>query len=462
MAKAVIVLSILLTCLCLQVGAVERVFDEGIELQESQELVIEGATVRINGGLELADSSRLVFRNCEIQFESVEPDIWGGDIVFHVRDEAELIIERSRLTCTYGSGETPRYLIVSYGNATVELRQVDHERIVLLARDESQSRITDSLIGELRLQGVSHATVTTSEIDGEVVLDFSGDCSAELNGLQPGDVDSWSFPQEEGSARTTPSIAIEQSAVRNWGIGIHDQAHLTVRNSTLAKAFIEFDDPSGTIRSLGAGEYSEWRLASSDELDIPLDLRLVDTEVESGFYLAIEYGTGDLELVECELKEFNIEQFFGTLRLVGTDIRGLQCWDSSFQLIASSSRIHYGMDLVGSSLTVKGSTVFTSPIYIGEWTGSTFDRVVAIQLVGSDWQPVVGATIRVEDADATGSTPMVLVTDEAGEADFTIHATERNWSTSWNVTIQAPDGTTQLRRMDLFSPSPFLIRLVGG
>lgn len=393
---------LLLCCATIAASAAERLEHEGpVLLSGAQTLTIENADYYISGDIVLQDHAKLVVRNASVYFTvATTPDVWGAIAAIRAGDNASVELQDARIEITSQSVSGCIMLLGVSGHA--QARVVNSTiggpavQGLLHGTDYGQFEIDKSSFFELRLDHSAQAVVAGSNVSWAVGLDFYGTVHAEIEGLRPGHIGAWDFPAEGHAGDSVPTLSIRDTQVGAWSICIAESAVVSLRNSHLGRVVLEAGNLSGEINGLRPGPFASLGLRASANLQIPFDLELISTTVDS-WILDLVGGNHDAALVNCELAQLGLQDYTGTASVRDSTLTALCAWSGSPRLSFSETSITRGLELSDTTVSIAGDLRFSPDFFVANWENSVLVRSFDVSVRDTSGQPVPDATVSLRD-----------------------------------------------------------------
>lgn len=210
-----------------------------LRLSGDEVLVIEDTFYEQRNDVQLADNATLVVRDSRFSHRGVGP----GSVTLEASDNATLIVDNSVI-------ETSPWVSWWFsGSAAASYRdsQVTSGLPWQSYADRSRADVVNAGFGGTIYDNASIEIRDSPDVMVELYV--SGGQVVNITEIGPGYVDAYTLPNE-GEAAVGYSVAIEDSTIQKWGVGVRPHGTLRLRDSRGVNICLPIDGPyrNETIR----------------------------------------------------------------------------------------------------------------------------------------------------------------------------------------------------------------------
>ena len=439
-------------------------------LTGTQVLVIEDTTYAHQGNICLQDNARLLIDNGTLDFQ-----------LEHHCQYYVYLLDSASLEITDGSIDSPYGHVLSIEDtASVTLTRAAATMTEFHTLNNASVHVSESHVGHpvVASPHLAHYVPTdlatwvfTDSTVGEITLYFGGWSVAEVRSIRPGLFSDWDLQRDNTLVGVPYNISLRNTTVQNWdvettisatltlvdseilGFGVTDSVSVTVRDSELHSAVLQFWNPPAPqvfIEGLHPGYIEQ-----------------ATVQGEPAFSLTVENSNVNGWAVRTSSVDLTVsDSVLGVLRLGGD---GQTVVTSSTMCVFWAWGYHDTITFTDSviqdwyetrwcdfwmkgTVTIEGGTIIQEAN--GPWTDGVIHREYPVEV--TDWQGNPLADVALTLRDNMNAVVWAGASGAQGTATFTLTFTETNYFNTWTLSAAVSDPPVTVP-VEIRSDTPILV-----
>jgi len=456
------------------------------DLVISEDTVMEGEKLVINGDLTIEEGRTLIIRNSEITINSRHKNEYW----IRIRPNATLIVENSKLYEGLKQG---------INEVWIGLNRIRLGETVIATEDESSKLIMKNTISELRVQVDGEVEIDSSRVGIVFWRSLSGKLRAKnseiglmhiwfgggpermvIKNLKPGSRQNLNLTTSEGGSLSLQDTTVAMYSLSLWGIYEEVcEKELVVEDSELAEIFVVF--PAGSsveLEGMRPQLYDDWNIYHNPKVEnltwnltlrnVRLGKWKIDIQgravIRDSYFHLDTWGSENEPEVEVEDSTIITMHTRGSGYLRFKDVvfskpekapirflYNLEDKQTTKPLVMEFERCTIGPDAlieVGrayedeSRIILKGNLSLRIPEEEVYWFEGRIDREYSVLVAHENGTPIANPDFIL--LDSKGNEVLRGSTNENGVAFFFVNFTNENWNESWTLYFPSYNVTKEI------------------
>ena len=412
-----------------------REYKGDLVLTGDQRLVITEGTLCVHGNIYLHDDARLEIIGARLRVVGARETLWEDTVSVEVHDRARLELRDAVIEVHQATSAS----VVVFSSGIAQVRVVSTLTLAgvgiqIRVHGDSSAKVESTPLRRVSIGNQATLEIVRSSVDWDIMLNYEGSRRVVLDGLREGFHPV--FEISGGGFR----LSLKDTRVGGWLVDMNENAHVTVRDSTLNGVHLGLSQVPRVIERMRPGTHALWSYHGEEDATGWGNLILINSSLRF-WVLHIRNLRAPLTLRSCHLGVLALWTSTSPVRFENTVVENLYVDNGHLTAECASLTLVRGTQLDQARLDLTGDVRFQYTHSKLLWGHSSSIRDYEVRVRDRAGQPTRGVQLRLEDPSGGVTTH---TTDQDGVLRFTIRFDDTNYDKTWHLVTQRGDAVVRV------------------